>query len=74
MLANNENLKLGILFLIYAFTSINTGKPIEPNIIKNTIVMFLIILGSIGFPVLIEVKAYIKNRIPNFRFSIQIVK
>ena len=30
--------------------------------------MFLIILGSIGFPVLLEVKAYIKNRIPNFRF------
>lgn len=36
----------------------------------QTIVMFLIILGSIGFPVLIEVKAYIKNRIPNFRFSL----
>src|SRR5699024_10954315 len=36
----------------------------------QTIVMFLIILGSIGFPVLLEVKAYIKNRIPNFRFSL----
>lgn len=27
-------------------------------------------LGSIGFPVLLELKAYIKNRVTNFRFSL----
>ena len=32
--------------------------------------MFLIVLGSIGFPVLLELKAYIKNRVTNFRFSL----
>ncbi|MDK9864996.1 MULTISPECIES: TrkH family potassium uptake protein [Staphylococcus] len=50
-----------------------TGQSLIPyanDYFVQTIVMFLIILGSIGFPVLIEVKAYIKNRIPNFRFSL----
>ncbi len=36
----------------------------------QAIVIFLIILGSIGFPVLLEVKAYIQNRVTNFRFSL----
>ncbi|UBH23059.1 TrkH family potassium uptake protein [Macrococcus armenti] len=36
----------------------------------QTITMFLIILGAIGFPVLIEVKSYITNKLPNFRFSL----
>ncbi len=44
--------------------------PYANDYFVQTIVMFLIMLGSIGFPVLIEVKAYIKNRIPNFRFSL----
>ncbi|PTE97174.1 TrkH family potassium uptake protein [Staphylococcus equorum] len=50
-----------------------TGQSLIPyanDYFVQTIVMFLIILGSIGFPVLIEVKTYIKNRIPNFRFSL----
>jgi len=50
-----------------------TGQSLIPyanDYFVQTIVMFLIILGSIGFPVIIEVKAYIKNRIPNFRFSL----
>ncbi|MBF7019066.1 TrkH family potassium uptake protein [Staphylococcus sp. 18_1_E_LY] len=50
-----------------------TGKSLIPyanDYFVQTIVMFLIILGSIGFPVLLEIKAYIKNRIPNFRFSL----
>ncbi|UOB21189.1 TrkH family potassium uptake protein [Macrococcus armenti] len=36
----------------------------------QSITMFLIILGAIGFPVLIEVKSYITNKLPNFRFSL----
>ena len=44
--------------------------PYANDYFVQTIVMFLIMLGSIGFPVLLEVKAYIKNRIPNFRFSL----
>ncbi|MDJ1090171.1 TrkH family potassium uptake protein [Macrococcus caseolyticus] len=34
------------------------------------ITMFLIVLGAIGFPVIIEVKSYLTNKIPNFRFSL----
>ena len=44
--------------------------PYDNDYFVQTVVMFLIILGSIGFPVLIELKAYIKNRIRNFRFSL----
>ncbi|MBO1206807.1 MULTISPECIES: TrkH family potassium uptake protein [Staphylococcus] len=50
-----------------------TGQSLIPyanDYFVQTIVIFLIMLGSIGFPVLLEVKAYIKNRIPNFRFSL----
>ncbi|TDM32418.1 TrkH family potassium uptake protein [Macrococcoides canis] len=36
----------------------------------QTITMFLIVLGAIGFPVLIEIKSYLTNKIPNFRFSL----
>lgn len=48
----------------------NSLIPYADDYFVQTIVMFLITLGSIGFPVLLEVKAYIKNRIPNFRFSL----
>ncbi|MFC4409404.1 TrkH family potassium uptake protein [Chungangia koreensis] len=34
------------------------------------ITIILIILGAIGFPVLIEVKSFLSNRVPNFRFSL----
>ena len=50
-----------------------TGESLIPyanDYFVQTIVMVLIILGSIGFPVLLETKAYIKNRITNFRFSL----
>lgn len=50
-----------------------TGESLIPyanDYFVQTIVMFLIVLGSIGFPVLLEIKAYIKNRIPNFRFTL----
>ena len=50
-----------------------TGESLVPyakTIFVQTIVMFLIVLGSIGFPVLLELKAYIKNRVTNFRFSL----
>lgn len=36
----------------------------------QTITMFLVVLGAIGFPVIIEVKSYLTNKIPNFRFSL----
>ena len=50
-----------------------TGKSLIPyahDYFVQAIVIFLIILGSIGFPVLLEVKAYIQNRVTNFRFSL----
>ncbi|MEO4054293.1 TrkH family potassium uptake protein [Solibacillus sp. CAU 1738] len=34
------------------------------------VTMVLIVLGAIGFPVLIEVKTYLKNKNPGFRFSL----
>lgn len=40
-----------------------TGESLVPyakDYFVQTIVMFLIVLGSIGFPVLLELKAYIK--------------
>lgn len=36
----------------------------------QTVTMVLIILGAIGFPVLIEVKSYFSSKVPNFRFSL----
>ena len=49
-----------------------TGQSLVPyakDYFVQTIVMFLIILGSIGFPVLLEIRAYIRNRVSHFRFS-----
>ena len=43
-----------------------TGQSLVPyakDYFVQTIVMFLIILGSIGFPVLLEIRAYIRNRV-----------
>ncbi|KAA0966686.1 TrkH family potassium uptake protein [Sporosarcina sp. ANT_H38] len=36
----------------------------------QTLTMILIVLGAIGFPVLIEVKSYFSKKVPNFRFSL----
>ena len=48
-----------------------TGQSLVPyakDYFVQTIVMFLIILGSIGFPVFLEIIAYIRNRVSHFRF------
>ncbi|AYC29057.1 TrkH family potassium uptake protein [Paenisporosarcina cavernae] len=50
-----------------------TGESLVPyfnDYFVQIIVMVLIILGAIGFPVLIEVKAFLSNKHPNFRFSL----
>jgi len=36
----------------------------------QTLTMILIVLGAIGFPVLIEVKSYFSKKVPHFRFSL----
>ncbi|NYF24049.1 Trk-type K+ transport system membrane component [Sporosarcina sp. JAI121] len=36
----------------------------------QSLTMILIILGAIGFPVLIEVKSYFSKKVPHFRFSL----
>ncbi|MBO0585963.1 potassium transporter TrkG [Sporosarcina sp. E16_8] len=36
----------------------------------QTLTMILVILGAIGFPVLIEVKSYFSKKVPHFRFSL----
>lgn len=50
-----------------------TGASLNPyadDYFVQSIVMILIVLGAIGFPVIIEIKTYIMNRVPNFRFSL----
>ena len=50
-----------------------TGQSLVPyakDYFVQTIVMFLIVLGSIGFPVLLEIRAYVRNRVSHFRFSL----
>lgn len=50
-----------------------TGQSLIPyakDYFVQTIVMFLIVLGSIGFPVLLEIRAYVRNRVSHFRFSL----
>ena len=49
-----------------------TGQSLIPyakDYFVQTIVMFLIVLGSIGFPVLLEIRAYVRNS-DHFRFSL----
>lgn len=36
----------------------------------QTVIMILIILGAIGFPVLVEVKSFFSKKVPHFRFSL----
>lgn len=50
-----------------------TGESMIPyhnDYFVQIINMFLIILGAIGFPVLIEMKAFLSNKNKNFRFSL----
>ena len=77
---DNPDLKYAIMQGIFVSISATTNGglditgdslvPYAKDYFVQTIVMFLIVLGSIGFPVLLEVKAYIKNRVTNFRFSL----
>ncbi len=45
-------------------------KPYSKDYFVQIINMILIILGAIGFPVLIEIKAFLSNKNKNFRFSL----
>lgn len=50
-----------------------TGQSLVPyhkDYFIQIITSFLIVFGAIGFPVLIEVKEFLKNRNKNFRFSL----
>ncbi|SER61979.1 TrkH family potassium uptake protein [Psychrobacillus sp. OK032] len=50
-----------------------TGQSLVPyhnDYFIQIITSFLIVFGAIGFPVLIEVKAFLKNKNKNFRFSL----
>lgn len=50
-----------------------TGESMIPyhnDYFVQSITMILIILGAIGFPVLIEIKAFLSNENKNFRFSL----
>ncbi|KAA1042613.1 TrkH family potassium uptake protein [Macrococcus equipercicus] len=50
-----------------------TGESLNPyadDYFVQAVIMVLIILGAIGFPVIIEVKTYLTNKVPNFRFSL----
>ncbi|GGA17760.1 TrkH family potassium uptake protein [Psychrobacillus lasiicapitis] len=50
-----------------------TGQSLVPyhnDYFIQIITSFLIIFGAIGFPVLIEVKTFLKNKNKNFRFSL----
>lgn len=44
--------------------------PFHSDYFVQFVTMVLIVLGAIGFPVLIEVKAYLKQSLPNFKFSL----
>ncbi len=50
-----------------------TGESLVPyfnDYFVQSVMMILIILGAIGFPVLIEVKSYFSKKVPHFRFSL----
>lgn len=50
-----------------------TGASMVPyfnDYFVQSLTMILIILGAIGFPVLIEVKSYFSKKVPHFRFSL----
>lgn len=50
-----------------------TGQSLIPyshDYFVQSITMLLIMLGAIGFPIIIEFKTFIKNKVPNFRFSL----
>ena len=72
----NEALLNGMFMSVSATT--NAGFSIADTSLTQyfndyfvqTLTMILIILGAIGFPVLIEVKSYFSKKVPHFRFSL----
>lgn len=72
----SEALLNGMFMSVSATTNAGfdiTGSSLHPyfgDYFVQTVTMILIILGAIGFPVLIEVKSYFSKKVPNFRFSL----
>jgi len=72
----NEAFLNGLFLAVSATTNAGfdlTGESLRPyfnDYFIQTVTMFLIILGAIGFPVLIEVKAFFSKKNPRFRFSL----
>jgi Trk-type K+ transport system membrane component len=71
-----EALLNGLFLSVSATTNAGfdlTGASLKPffnDYFIQTVTMILIILGAIGFPVLIEVKSFFSKKLPNFRFSL----
>lgn len=72
----SEALLNGMFMAVSATTNAGfdiTGSSMKPyfnDYFIQLILMVLIILGAIGFPVLIEVKSYFSKKVPHFRFSL----
>ncbi|CAM5188613.1 Trk-type K+ transport system membrane component OS=Ureibacillus acetophenoni OX=614649 GN=SAMN05877842_101279 PE=4 SV=1 [Ureibacillus acetophenoni] len=72
----SEALKHGIFTSISATTNSGftlTGNSLQPfssDYFVQFVVMILIVLGAIGFPVLVEIKKYLSRIDPSFRFSL----
>jgi len=48
----------------------NSLMPFSHDYFVQTVTMILIILGALGFPVLIEIKSKLSGKYPDFRFSL----
>ncbi|MGN7388185.1 TrkH family potassium uptake protein [Sporosarcina sp. SAFN-015] len=72
----SEALLNGMFMSVSATTNAGfdiTGSSMHPyfnDYFVQTVIMILIVLGAIGFPVLIEVKSFFSKKVPNFRFSL----
>ncbi|KXH80089.1 ATP synthase [Sporosarcina sp. HYO08] len=72
----SEALLNGMFMAVSATTNAGfdiTGASLQPyfnDYFIQSVTMILIILGAIGFPVLIEVKSYFSKKTPHFRFSL----
>lgn len=71
-----EALKHGIFTSISATTNAgftltyNSLQPFSADYFVQFVVMILIVLGAIGFPVLVEIKKYLSRKDRSFRFSL----
>ena len=72
----SEAFLMGLFMAVSATTNAGfdiTGESLVPyfnDYFVQSVTMILIILGAIGFPVLIEVKSYFSKKVPHFRFSL----